>query len=55
MQIYENRSVELKKLHKNEVTRFMDSLGDKEAQEKYMAIKLINYCLVESQCNMHLL
>ncbi|XP_064388697.1 uncharacterized protein LOC135336770 [Halichondria panicea] len=35
-QIYGNRSSELRKLHKNEVTRFMDSLGDKEAQEKYL-------------------
>ncbi len=38
MQIYGDRSSELKKLHKNEVTRFMDSLGDQEAQEKYVQI-----------------
>ena len=41
MQIYGNRSSELRKLHKNEVTRFMDSLGDKEAQEKYVQIIML--------------
>ncbi|XP_064388935.1 uncharacterized protein LOC135336969 [Halichondria panicea] len=40
--IYGDRSSELKKLHKNEVTRFMDSLGDQEAQEKLRGHTLLS-------------